>query len=278
MLQQPSDANLVFAAARSRDGGAMDEIVRRYAQLVYTVGHRIADGDAPAAERVARQCVGELAAAPHRVRGELAAWLHGRAVAAARAAVNGHGTDAANNGHPNDNGSGGKATANRPRPRDPAEEPGWEELRHHLDPALARLSQKHRHVIIQHYFQRHSQDELAEMLQVTQPVVARRLRKALEKLRTELVRDNAGCSLAQLMMLLARHGTSEAPPALVDALSADAKRQLAAAPSRRVRLLAAVALWSVIAGMIAAVAMSYTSTSPHGDAAEAASTTQPGQR
>lgn len=257
MYEQPSDANLVFAAARSRDGEAMTEIVRRYAQLVYTVGHRIADGDAPSAERVARQCVSELAAAPNRVRGELSAWLHQRAVQAARATVNGHG---ASNGR---------------RPRDPAEEPGWDELRHYLDPALSRLSHRHRHIIIQHYFQRHSQDELAEMLQVAQPVVARRLRKALDRLRTELVRDGAGCSLAQLMMLLARHGTSEAPPALVEALSIDAQRQLAESPLRRGRRLAKLAAWSLAAGMLAAVAMAYLSWSSRDDASDPNSTTLP---
>jgi RNA polymerase sigma factor (sigma-70 family) len=258
MHQQPSDDNLIFKASRARDGDAMTEIVRRYAQLAYAVGHRVAHGDDPAAERVARQCVVELATAPHRVRGELSAWLHGRATAAAVAAVNGH-------------AAGTKALPHR----DPAEEPRWEEVRHAIDPALSRLAYRHRHVIIQHYFQRHSQDELAEMLQVTQPVVARRLRRALEKLRTELVRAGAGCSLAQLMMLLARHAASDAPPQLVDELAADARHRIESAPRRRGRFMAGMAIWSIVAGMIAAVAMSYATATRDGGASGAGGAGRP---
>jgi RNA polymerase sigma factor (sigma-70 family) len=254
MQQQPSDASLVFAAARSRDGDAMSEIVRRYGQLVYSVGRRIAGGDEPAHE-IARQTLTELAHRPHRVRGELSAWLHNRAVrlASQRYPTNG-------NGHAH---------------RDPAEEPRWEEIQHDIDPALSRLKHKHRHIIIQHYFQRHSQDELAEMLQVNQPIVAKRLRAALEAMRSELVRRGSGCSLAQLMMLLARHGESEAPPKVVDDLVSGTAHQLANAPPRRGRWLAVLAVWSVIAGMITAVAMSYSGG--RGDTAKAPSS-RPAQR
>lgn len=247
----------------------MGEIVRRYGQLVYSVGHRVADGDDPAATDVARRCMIELAAAPHRVRGELAAWLHTRAVQVATERAHG-----STNG--NGNGNGDPAAAGR-RPRDPAEEPRWDEIRHALDPALARLPHRHRHVIIQHYLQRHSQDELAEMLQVAQPVVARRLRTALEKLRGELVRVGMGCSLAQLMMLLARHGTSEAPERLIDELASDAAAKVTAtAPGRRTRWLAALGIWSVVAGMVVAVAVSYSGSAPRNPPEEAsAATTQP---
>lgn len=257
LMPQPSDASLVFAAARAKDGDAMGELVRRYAQLVYTVGCRVTDGDPQAGERVARLCLGELADAPHRVRGELAAWLHNRAVHVATHGLAGAATGANGRTHATD-------PADARATRDPAEEPRWDELRHALDPALDRLPHRHRHVIIQHYLQRHSQDELAEMLQVTQPVVARRLRAALEKLRGELVRAGVGCSLAHLMMLLARHGASEAPPALIEELASDASARLATSPARRPRWLAALGLWSVIGGMIAAVAMSYSSSPPAG--------------
>jgi hypothetical protein len=158
------------------------------------------------------------------------------------------------------------------RHRDPAEEPHWEEICHALDPALLRLSKRHRHIIIQHYFQRHAQDELAEMLQVTQPIVAQRLRKALEVLRGRLLAAGAGCSLGQLMMLLARHAASEAPEGWVSNVADASQKAIAeAGRSRRGGWLGIVTVWAVIGGLIVAVAASYSATR---DSAEA-TTTQP---
>lgn len=236
LMQQQMDASLVVAAERSRDGEAIAEIVRRYGELIYSVGLRMT-GDATVAADVSRDCVAELAAAPHRVRGELAAWLHKTAVRVAESRV----------------------SANGQNDRDPAEEPHWEEVCRAIDPALASLGARHRQIIIQHYFQRHTQEELAEMMQVTQPVVSRRLRRALDRLRAALVERGAGCSLAHLMMLLARHGASDAPRDLVDQLALNASEQIVTTP-RRARWFGIFAVWVVVAGLIIAVAASYSVT------------------
>lgn len=233
----PSDASLIFAAARSRDTDAIGEFTRRYAALLYSVGLRVSNNDDDA-RRLAGELALDVAADPDCVRGEPVVWLHQEAT---RRIALSHST----NGH-------------KPG-RDLVEEPHWDELRHAIDTALLRLRSRHRHIIIQHYFQRHSQDELTQILQVTQPVVALRLRKALEALRSKLVEAGVGCSLAHLMMLLARHGASEAPQQMVDQLAHDAADRLASAkPPRRTGWLGLIAVWAVIAGLIVAVAVSYS--------------------
>lgn len=235
-MTQVSDASLLFAAARSRDGEAIGEFVRRYGQLLYSVALRVISAP-DRAEELARKFAMEIAIDPDRVRGEPAVWLHDTI------------TRRALDLEPQSN----------VERNDPAEEPEWDEIKHVVDRTMLKLSKRHRHMIIQHYFQRHAQDELAEMLQVNQPVVAQRLRKALEALRVKLVAANAGCSLGQLMMLLARHGASDAPAGWVEHVSADAQRKLANSPERKRRTgwLGLLMVWMIVMGVIFAVASSY---------------------
>lgn len=255
LMQQTSDASLLFAAARSRDGEAIGELVRRYASLLYSVARRVS-GDDGSAARLARQEVADLAERPDRIRGEPAVWIHESITRRTGAA------------HP---------PAPASRHRDLVEEPHWDEVGPAIDATMLRLSRRDRNIIIQHYFQRHAQDELAEMLQVTQPVVARRLRKALEALRLKLVQAGVGCSLAQLMMLLARHAASDAPPGLADELAGLASshlQQTEASPSRT-GWLGLFTVWAVVAGLIVAVAASYSGSASNPAGAH---TTQPSGR
>ena len=58
LMQQPMDASLVFAAQRARDVQAVAEIVRRYGELVYSVGLRMT-GESAAAADVSRDWDGD---------------------------------------------------------------------------------------------------------------------------------------------------------------------------------------------------------------------------
>ncbi|MCS7033887.1 MAG: sigma-70 family RNA polymerase sigma factor [Phycisphaerae bacterium] len=237
-MQHVSDTSLIFSAVRSGDAEAIGLLIQRYGNLLHSVATRIL-GSPDDAQRVARQCAMEIARAPYKLRGEPVVAIHERITRSASQHRSGNGPSPA---------------------RDPAEEPHWEEIRPFLDPALLRVARRHRLIIILHYFQRHGQEELAEMLQVTQPVVAQRLRRALDSLRRRLVSLGAGCSMGQLMLLLARHGASEAPTGWVEAVADDAQREFVAQPTARRRgWVGLVTGWIIIAGLVAAVGFSYSS-------------------
>ncbi|HRK29652.1 MAG TPA: sigma-70 family RNA polymerase sigma factor [Tepidisphaeraceae bacterium] len=249
-MHSTSDDSLLFAAARSRDGDAIAELAHRYVALIYSVAMRITD-DPALSQRLTTELMTSVAAGPDRVRGEPAVWIHEQITRRS------HETD--------------QARTNAAR-TDLAEEPHWHEVAPEIDRALLRLNSRYRCVVIQHYCQRHSQDELAAMLQVTQPVVGKRLRKGLDQLRGKLVDAGAGCSLAHLMMLLARHGASTAPPEVLDKARDAAVRHLEFSPTRRSGWLGILTVWAIIAGLVAAVAMSYSRID---DSAEATTTTIP---
>lgn len=252
LMHSASDASLLFAAARSRDGDAMGELAHRYIALVYSVAFRMTGNEAQS-QQLTIELLSDIAAAPDRVRGEPAVWIHAQITRRAMEVT------------------AGETRAQR---SDPAEEPHWLEVAPAIDPALLRLSSRHRNIVIQHYYQRHSQDDLAEMLQVTQPVVNKRLRKGLDMLRTKLVAAGAGCSLGHLMMLLARHGASEAPMEVVAKARESAVRKLEFSPAKQSSWLGILTVWAIVAGLIAAVALSYSRTR---NSAEANPTSQPAE-
>jgi hypothetical protein len=94
-------------------------------------------------------------------------------------------------------------------------------------------------------------------------------------LRSRLVDAGAGCSLGHLMMLLARYGASDAPADVIAHVRDSAVRKIEFAPVKRNGWLGILTVWAIVAGLIAAVALSYSRTR---DSAAAHSSTQPSER
>jgi RNA polymerase sigma factor (sigma-70 family) len=91
------------------------------------------------------------------------------------------------------------------------EEAVWEELRPHLDAALARLRPVDRTAIALRYIEGRSVQQVAAVLGVSEPAAAKRVQRALSRLRGRLGRHVATSSPAVLALALAGHSSVAAP-------------------------------------------------------------------
>jgi RNA polymerase sigma factor (sigma-70 family) len=99
---------------------------------------------------------------------------------------------------------------------------GWDEVRPHLDEALASLPRRQRRVLVPHYLQGRSQGSIAEELGISQQAVSQRISTGLEALRRRLSRAGTGAGtglgIATLAALLEEHALVEAPGNLVSSV------------------------------------------------------------
>jgi RNA polymerase sigma factor (sigma-70 family) len=128
-----------------------------------------------------------------------------------------------------------------------------------LDDAMARLSQSDRDVIVERFFRSKSNGEVAEQLGVNQQTAAKRISRALERLRASLQRHGVTTSDAALSAALPVLGTNPAAatslPAVVQAsaITAGAAPPAVAALASVVSAASARAAAVTALGSIAAV-------------------------
>jgi RNA polymerase sigma factor (sigma-70 family) len=194
------DALLLQKYAKGQDAGAFDELVRRYAGMVYGTCLRITR-NAHDAEDVAQESFLELARRAGAVQNP-GPWLYGVAAHKARNVVR----DA--------------VTRNRHEeqvmPESP-EEPTWEVLSPHIDLAIAELPEELRDVVVQHFLRGQTQAQVAEVLGVNQSTVSRRVDQAVLALREKLRKRGVVASVAVLGALLTQNASGAAVPASLTA-------------------------------------------------------------
>jgi RNA polymerase sigma factor (sigma-70 family) len=113
-----------------------------------------------------------------------------------------------------------EAAMSRPEGPEPIESAAREELRAHLDGALAVLPAGQRQAAVLHYFYGKTQEEIARETGCPRTTVARRLSSALDKLRRALSRRGVTVSAAALTAVLAEEAAATAPAALVASVEA----------------------------------------------------------
>ena len=172
-----SDTEALKRFARSGDPEAFELLTRRYSAMVLATCRRRLAAEA-AAEDAAQETFLKLARQASRVRTNVAAWLHatavGTAIDVARRATARSRAERA---------SSSQAQASSL----PEDVLCWREIEPMIDQALSELADADRDLIVARFLAGRSQAELAQERSVSEGTISRRLRRALDSLRTKLV-------------------------------------------------------------------------------------------
>ena len=158
-----TDAALLSSFASGRNQDAFAELVRRHGALVQATCLRATNGDRSAAEDAMPEVFAELAKQAGRIRGALPAWL---SVVARRRGAAQHRQERLSEcaAEPGDAGAAARG-----------------ELRVLVEDALDHLPEDQRAVVVLRVLEQRSQEEIAELLGISQSTVSRRLQAGLER-------------------------------------------------------------------------------------------------
>ena len=137
-----SDATLLERWRLRRDAEAFNEIVSRYADLVYATCKRVLKNEADA-EDVTQECFVRLARGDVRVRSCLGGWFHRVAFHRSLNLLT-------------------QEAQRRKREKEASmhaaqiAEPSWSEIENHVDEAIDALSPRLREVVVAHFLERQS--------------------------------------------------------------------------------------------------------------------------
>lgn len=248
---QADDAADLLAWSTRRDEAAFARVVRRHAALVTGTCQRrlpgaLADDAAQAVFIVLARRAGGLSEADR-----LGAWLHGVAVRVCSEARRGAGRRARHE----------RPSSGSEPPAPPVDESAWDDLRPHLDDAIAALSAAQREVVIGHFLEGLTQSAVAARLGISEDAAHQRLHYAIGKLRSWF--GKRGLRITGAVLLAGLAGESRAAEsALVESCthaalhpaSVPAAAALAGAAHLGGSLLPAAALGAALALAGAAVA------------------------
>jgi hypothetical protein len=149
-------------------------------------------------------------------------------------------------------------------PDDSSLQNDWVQIRPFLDEALLGLGEKDRAAILLRYFEGRGFAEIASLLSLTEEAAYKRVGRALERLRTRLLRRGITSSAATLATALGAHAGSAAPTGLAANVTglalASASAAGAAGPFGAIKFLGAAKSAIGLAGIIGAAAIVATAT------------------
>ena len=243
-----SDSELLQRFVTSRSDEAFTELVKRHLDLVYSAALRQVNGDTHLARDVAQSVFIDLARkAPSLVnRPVLAGWLYTSARYAAAKVV--------------------RASTRRERHEieahtmatllhDSSEAPDWHEVEPLLDAAMHELKESDREAIILRYFQNQPHAEVGKQLGISENTARMRVERALEKLRSRLIKRGISTSAAALSVVVSSNAMQAAPAGLITTISSSAM-SAAVLGSATFNTFALMSMTKLQAGVIAAIVIS----------------------
>ncbi len=192
------DLALLDKYAKGRDAIAFTELTRRHREMVYSTALRTT-GNHHDAEDVTQACFLELAARAGEITDSVAGWLHVQATNRAIDAIR-------------------RRDSRRRRERrsveigDEYRHENWRQIEPHLDQAIEKLPDDLRLPLILYFLEGFNQEQVGEILGLSQRTVSRRLEEAVKALRAHLGEIGPSLSLAVLVPLL-RDNACRACPA-----------------------------------------------------------------
>jgi RNA polymerase sigma factor (sigma-70 family) len=199
-----TEGQMLARYAETGDGEAFRRLVDLHQAMVYHTCRRIL-GNPADAEDAAQNCFYQLVRNVRSVRPPVGPWLHRVAVRVSLAMVHGERARHAR-----------EICAVAAPPTPDAET--WERIKADVDECIAGMPDRLRTVVVLHYLEGRTQEDIAAQLRVSQSTVSRRLEGGLDALRKKLVRAGILAPGAALAALLASNGVEAAPPTLGVAL------------------------------------------------------------
>ncbi|WP_395745144.1 RNA polymerase sigma factor [Prosthecobacter sp.] len=189
---------------RQGDAEAFAVLVREHGGMVFATARRVT-GDAALAEDVAQETFLELARSGQGRVKTVAAWLHRVAWSKACNARRG---ESRRRRHEDQ-----AAVAAEIASSSASGEPAWEELETQVDAALNELPEALRELLVAHYLEGRTQQEMAARAGVSQSTISRQIEAGVCELRTNLRRQGMMCGAGLAVFLSAQHTAAAALPA-----------------------------------------------------------------
>jgi RNA polymerase sigma factor (sigma-70 family) len=211
-----TDLTLLTRYHRDGDAGAFQALIRAHAGMVFAAARRITH-DAALAEEVAQDTFLALARRGQSIRESVAAWLHHVARQKAGNVLRGE--------------------LRRQRHEQVAAElllekqdGSWAEIEPVVDEVIDELPENLRALLIEHFLQQRSQQEMAARLGMSQSTVSRQIETALQMLREGLKRKGVMGGIG-LAVLLSTSTAQAAPATLTASLNKIAMTGIRSAPA-----------------------------------------------
>ena len=204
------DQQLLHQYADEGSEAAFGELVARHLNLVYSVALRVGGGDPHLAQDAAQMVFSDLARKARRLQPKvvLAGWLHR---ATKYAAVQLLRTNRRRQAREQE------AVAMKAFETGPT--PDWEAIRPLLDDALDRLVPADRDALLLRFFEQRTLGEVGRALGSNEDAARKRVTRALEKLRADLVRRGMPTSAAALSVAMSTCAVQAAPAGLATTLA-----------------------------------------------------------
>jgi RNA polymerase sigma factor (sigma-70 family) len=217
-----NDTELLRQYSAHHSEQAFASLVQRYLSLVYFAALRRTNGDTHLAEDITQQVFATLAtnAATLQRHAVLTGWLY---VTTRHAAANAMRTEKRRFNREQE----AHAMQETPTTRDPQAD--WNQLRPQLDHAIDELNERDRLAVLLRFFENRPFAEIGATLRVSEDAARVRVDRALDKLRTLLVRRGITSTAAALAVALSCQSALAAPPALAASVTGFALTSTASA-------------------------------------------------
>jgi RNA polymerase sigma factor (sigma-70 family) len=212
------DIELIREYAENGSDSAFTELTRRHINLVYSTARRVVV-DPHLAEDVTQATFTALASSARGLldRPTLAPWLHRTASNLAANLVRGEMRRRAREK---------EAFAMQTTPDSDSD---WTQLAPVLDAALNELAEPDRVLLVLRFFEKQSSREIATVLRLSDEAAQKRVQRALERLRSQLLRNRVALSTATIGAVLTGQAVTAAPAGLATSVSAMALASAATA-------------------------------------------------
>ena len=203
-----TDTDALQRYARRQDPEAFAHLVENYQQMVYAVCLRRLGHEADARDATQDTFL-KLAKSAGDIRGSLVGWLHRCATTTSLDLIRKSSRRRAWE----------SAAAEPADASTPAADPTWAELRNILDETLDELPEQQRDLIVQRYLIGRKQNDLAQELGVSESMVSRRIKAAVEDLRRRLGDKGFGLGVSALTTGLVAESAVAIPAGLTAGLT-----------------------------------------------------------
>jgi RNA polymerase sigma-70 factor (ECF subfamily) len=189
--------------AETADAEAFSEITQRYAGMVYAVCRRVLNNEAKAADAT-QETFFQLVKSAGQITGSLPGWLHS---VATRKSIDMVRKETARSKNEKTYADTAKKEINE-----------WDELSPYVDQAMEELDGNIREMLVRHYLNGKSMQDVGEVMGISQATASRKIEKGVSQLRGILRKKGILVSIGLLGSMLLTNTVQAAPAAVISEL------------------------------------------------------------